>query len=444
MPTPIDDPHSFDDLETEVHPPRGDPAEGFGPTVRWRDAAGDHESPVDGHVSIGSAPQNALLVVDPLVSRIHAELVVRDRSVWVRDLGSRNGSFVQSIRVEHACVPDGGVVRVGATELRVRYGTTAAQGVAWPEDRFGALVGGSAPMRRMYARLSRVAAGDAPVLIQGETGTGKEVVARALHDASPRRHGPFVIVDCGALPETLLDTELFGHTRGAFTGAVQARIGAFEAAHGGTLFIDEIGELPLTMQPKLLRVVETRTLRRIGETGTRPIDVRVLSATHRDLQTMVNAGGFREDLYFRLAVLVVAVPPLRERLEDIPQLVERFCESERGIEATPALIAELQRRPWLGNVRERRNAVTRASILGVEEALAEGSAPTAASREMPTVDSNRPFRDVREEWVTHLEREYIRALHERFRGNVAAIAKAAELDRTYIYRLLRKHDLLGR
>jgi transcriptional regulator with GAF, ATPase, and Fis domain len=299
-------------------------------------------------------------------------------------------------------------------------------------------------MRELFARLGRMAASEATVLIQGETGTGKELVARALHEASPRAAGPFVIVDCGALPESLLDAELFGHSRGAFTGAAGARAGAFEAADGGTLFLDEIGELPLPLQPKLLRVLEARTIRRLGENEVRPVNVRFLSATHQDLRTMVNAGAFREDLYFRLAVLPVTVPPLRERAGDVALLARSFLPAAAQGLLTPALVAEIEARPWLGNVRELRNFVDRLTALGERDALASTPAagPTSANRPLLPADwLTLPLRDLRERCTNQMEQEYVRALLDRHGRNVSAAAQAAGVDRTYLHRLLRKYGI---
>jgi two-component system, NtrC family, response regulator GlrR len=278
------------------------------------------------------------------------------------------------------------------------------------------------------------------VLIQGETGTGKELVARSLHDASRRAGGPFVVVDCAALPETLLDAELFGHTRGAFTGAAGARPGSFEVASGGTIFLDEIGELPMGLQPKLLRVLEARTIRRLGENEARPVDVRFISATHRDLRTMVNARAFREDLYFRLAVLPVTVPPLRDRPRDIRALAENFLGPAAVGLLTPELVADLEGRPWVGNVRELRNFIERLTALGAAEALALPGAD-AGSGSAPARLEDLPFQEARDEARERFERSYLSALLERHGHNVSAAARAAGVHRTYIYRLIQKYAL---
>jgi transcriptional regulator with PAS, ATPase and Fis domain len=299
-------------------------------------------------------------------------------------------------------------------------------------------------MRELFARLARVAAMESTVLIQGETGTGKELVARAVHHNSRRREKPLVVVDCGALAENLLEAELFGHARGAFTGASHERAGAIESAAGGTVFLDEIGEMPLSMQPKLLRALESRQVRRVGESRYRDVDVRFIAATHRDLAKMVNDGTFREDLFFRLSVLPVTVPPLRERLDDIPLLVQRMMPEGAAHAVSPELLRELSNRAWSGNVRELRNFVERALALGAREALAMGGvAPLAASagESLPAVSIDEPFKSLRERWVDHLEREYVRAMLARHDGNVSAVATASGLDRTYVHRLIRKHEL---
>jgi transcriptional regulator with GAF, ATPase, and Fis domain len=418
------------------------------PRVVWTESGAERTRVIEGRVLLGSAPSSAIVVADPTVSRVHAEFEARQDGVWVRDLGSRNGTFVDGLQVKEARVPDKGRVRLGATDFVMDYNLGRRRPIEiWPNDTFGKLVGTSVAMRELFATLARIAPMDASVLIQGETGTGKELVARAIHDASPRASRPFVVVDCAALPENLLDAELFGHTKGAFTGAVGARTGAIEAADGGSVFLDEIGELPPAMQPKLLRVLESRTVRRVGETTHRTVDVRFISATHRDLLTMVNASEFREDLYFRLSVIPVDVPPLRDRQEDIELLVNHFLSgSGSDGPASPDLVRELMNRPWRGNVRELRNFVDRARALGSNAAL-------AISQRAAGEDGNRPsrfddskifetnYKDFRETWVDEGEKEYIRRLLLRHNRNVAAAAREAEVDRTYIYRLIRKHEL---
>ncbi len=415
------------------------------PRVFWREGASVSDLTIDQRTLIGTATGVRLQLSDPTVSRIHAEFEPRDDGVWVQDLGSRNGTFIGDVQIHSARVPNGGEVRIGETTLTIGREPVAEVVTLWPESQFGPLIGNGSAMRELFAQLARIAPMTSSVMIHGETGTGKELVARALHDASPRAGQPFVIIDCAALPEHLLESELFGHVRGAFTGAIATRAGAIEAADRGTVFLDEIGELPLSMQPKLLRAIESHTIRRIGETSSRAVDVRFVCATHRDLRTMVNAGAFREDLYFRLAVLPVEVPPLRERTSDIPLLVEHFM---RGRPALPReTIQSLAARSWLGNVRELRNFVERIVALGPDEALALDAGKSAAPRRArpedaaPPMAFDRPFREVREQWLEHLEREYVRALLQRHQRNIAEAARAAGVDRTYIYRLIRRHSL---
>ncbi|MBI5518184.1 MAG: sigma 54-interacting transcriptional regulator [Deltaproteobacteria bacterium] len=416
------------------------------PTLTWAEPSGPRSFTLEARTVLGSAPGVDVVLGDPAVSRLHAELELRDDGVWLRDLGSRNGTWVEGVRVTGARVEDGARVTVGSTQLTLRFGEATVRVELSAEERFGPLLGRSVAMRELFARLARYAPTDSTVLLQGETGTGKELVAEALHQHSPRASGPFIIVDCGALPENLLEGELFGHAKGSFTGAANARAGALETADGGTVFLDEIGELPLAMQPKLLRAIESRSVRRIGEATYRKVNVRFISATHRDLRTMVNQGAFREDLFFRLAVLPVVLPPLRARHEDIPLLVQHFLPAGAATALGPELLQELSSRPWLGNVRELRNFVERAVALGAREALAmvpSGRPPanTTEGEALPSVSLDLPFKDLRERWLNHLEREYVKGLLERHAGNVSAVAQGAGLDRTYVHRLIRKHDL---
>ena len=423
----------------------GRAAENFSTAVvRVIGATPPKEVRLDATCVIGSGEGANLRVEDRMVSRVHAELALRDDGVWVRDLGSRNGTFIEGIRVTEARVPPGGTFLVGSTKISVDV--ESEKRAVWPTDRFGPLIGKSPKMRELFMRLNRVAPSDAAVLIHGETGTGKELVARAIHQASARSKRPFVVVDCGALPANLLESELFGHAKGAFTGAVSTHLGAVEVAAEGTIFLDEIGELPLEMQPKLLRALESKTFRRIGETEYRSIKARFLTATHRDLASMVNAGTFREDLFFRLNVLPVTVPPLRERKEDIPLIVEAMLQ-ERGAPPLGAPMEELMDRSWPGNVRELRSFVERAVTLGAAEALAlagpaaphGGAAPSPDA--FPPVDVSVPFKDVRDAWLEHLEKTYVKNALDKHGGNVTAVAEHAGLARSYVHRLIRKHDL---
>ncbi len=410
------------------------------PEIAWTDEGGAHKYVVGGRTTLGSAPGAQVRIADREVSRLHAELEPDDRGTWVRDLGSRNGTYVENLLVTAALVPDGGRIRLGGTEIVLRYPTQAAPIDMWPHEHFGSLIGASTPMRELFAQISRVAKSDAPALILGETGTGKELVARAIHDASIRSCRPFVIVDCAALASSLVEAELFGHARGAFTGAAAAHMGSFEAADGGTIFLDEIGELSSAMQPKLLRVLESQTVKRLGESEHRPIDVRLVAATHRDLRRMVNAGAFREDLYFRVAVLPLVVPPLRERKKDVPLLYRHFLAGRQPFE--PVSESELTLMPWLGNVRELRNFVERVCA-GAKDAFgsSRGEDAPAATETMAGISFAQPFKEFREQWIDQGESQYVQRLLDRHARNVSLAADQAGLDRTYLYRLIRKHGL---
>ena len=412
------------------------------PRLVWQDGAGAHSVVIDRPMVVGSAAKADVLVDDSTVSRLHAELDPRHDGVWVRDLGSRNGTFVAEILVTSARLPPAARVRVGETVLSVLADPAQAPVDLWPEDGLGDLVGGSPSMRELYAAIVRVAASEASVLVEGETGTGKELVARAIHDCSHRAGKPFVVVDCAALPASLLEAELFGHTRGAFTGAAAARVGSFESAEGGTVFLDEIGELPLAMQPKLLRVLESRTVRRVGETNQRPVRARFLAATHRDLRRMVNDGELREDLYFRLAVLPVHVPPLRDRREDLERLVQHFAPA-MPVATRHDLCERLRTRHLSGNVRELRNVVERTVHLGHlpdDDAGEDVPAPPAAAAS-PSPEAGLSFDAPFHDFQGAAEAEYLRRILVKHGGRVADAAQASGLNRTYFYRLLRKHSL---
>jgi len=291
-------------------------------------------------------------------------------------------------------------------------------------------------MRRLFEELERIAASEATVLLQGESGTGKDVVAQEIHRHSPRRSGPFTVVDCGGIPEALLESELFGHEKGAFTGADRARDGAFVEADGGTLFLDEIAELPLAMQHKLLRALEARTVKRVGGSQWRHVDVRVIAATHQDLARRCNQRSFREDLYFRLAVLPVRLPPLRDRLEDLPLLVGAILD-ELGTTSSFAfdegLWTVLRGRRWGGNVRELKNLLQRALVLGPSAFLEDIDGSAGVLEE--------PYKLAKARAVDGFERTYLTELLARHGGNVAKAARAGEVDAAWIFRLVKRHGI---
>jgi DNA-binding NtrC family response regulator len=392
-------------------------------------------------VTLGSDERNHLVIAHPTVSRFHARIDLAPAGYLLTDLHSTNGTSIGATRVEAGYLEHGAQIRLGDVAVKLEVESERAQLALAEGNRFGSLWGGSAPMRRLFRELEQVAASDSPVLIQGETGSGKELVALEIHQHSARRDGPYHVVDCGGLPESLIEAELFGHERGAFTGAVSARAGALEEAHGGTLFLDEIGEVPLALQAKLLRVIESRAVKRLGSDEWRHFDVRVIAATHRDLARMRNQSLFRDDLYFRLAVLTVRVPPLRERPEDIPLLIGAML-NEAGapgsLAVDRALEERLRARHWAGNVRELRNLVERAIVLGENAFTEENVAP---SRAPATSSSLEPFKIAKAQSVLEFERRYLTELLERTQGNVTQAARAAEVDPTSLFRLIKRHRL---
>ncbi|HBP18539.1 MAG TPA: Fis family transcriptional regulator [Planctomycetes bacterium] len=345
---------------------------------------------------IGKSGENDFVLADQTVSRIHCEIVREARGYLLRDLGSTNGTLLDGAEIREVYLRPGAILTVGKIELKVR--TFAERIEVLPSERelFGGAVGKSAPMREIFGLLEKLAPSDATVLLGGETGTGKDVLARAIHEASPRKERPLIVVDCGAVVGSLIESELFGHEKGAFTGATAARQGAFELADGGTLFLDEIGELPLDLQPKLLRVLEQRAFRRVGGNREQRVDVRIVAASKRNLKMEVERGKFREDLYFRIHVIRIEVPPLRDRKEDVPTLAEAFLRDlgRPPSDLSPKALEVLLRHSWPGNIRELRNALERSCMLagsgpiepkhlGIDK-LTRSSGSTSGSRGMRT------------------------------------------------------------
>ncbi|RMH38021.1 MAG: FHA domain-containing protein [Deltaproteobacteria bacterium] len=403
-----------------------------------------------GTTLVGTHPNNEVVLSDKTVSRYHLELQLRADGLQIRDLDTTNGTLHGGTRV-------GSIVITGAARLRLGKHTfvdlePVDETVDLPEfqgDRFGDVLGASVAMRRLFGLLARTAPTDATLLIEGETGTGKEAIAEAVHRHSARAGGPFVVVDCGAIPRELIASELFGHVKGSFTGAAADKTGLVAAADGGTLFLDEIGELSLELQPQLLRVLEKREVRRVGDTRGQRVDIRIIAATHRDLRAMVREGTFREDLYFRLAVVRAVVPPLRERIEDVPMLALHFARHfGRGdIALPPALLDELRAHDWPGNVRELRNVVERALSLGTSGLAAAAHAPAGPPDPVPTDPAHdpaildRPFKDAKSELIERFERAYLEHLLAKHRGNISRAAADAGIDRNYIHRLVKKYGM---
>ncbi|MBL9020715.1 MAG: sigma 54-dependent Fis family transcriptional regulator [Myxococcales bacterium] len=393
---------------------------------------------------IGSAPPCDIVIADSTVSRMHAELNLVPEGVAVRDLGSRNGTYYLGQRVEKIVLAPGARIEVGAATLSIEPDTQAlGEDLAFDRDEYRGAVGRSAAMRRLFAMLTRLEGSLVTVLLDGESGVGKEVIARALHEGSQVAAGPLVTVNCGAIPRELVASELFGHKKGAFTGAVEARTGAFDEADGGTLFLDEIGELPIDLQPALLRVLETGEVRAVGADRPHTVRVRVVAATNRDLAEEVNAGRFREDLFYRLAVVRLSIPPLRERIEDIEPLASRFAAAA-GLAGLPGPIVEaLKARSYPGNARELRNAVQAYAALGVLPQAARKPGATLDLALSELVDTSRPYADLKEDLTDRFTKLYIAALLARTGGNQSAAARLAGLDRTHLGRLVAKYGPFG-
>ena len=409
------------------------------------------EVPIDKDVfTIGAGAQNDLIVTDEAASRRHCEIVQREDGFFLRDLGSTNGTMVQGVRVCEVYLAQGVEFQVGKTRMVF---SPLQETMSYPlstRDSFGRLNGVSAAMRRVFHLAETYARSDAAILIQGETGTGKELLAEALHAHSPRSKKPFVVIDCGALATGVIESELFGHAKGAFTGAGAERVGAFEAAHGGTVFLDEIGELDLSLQPKLLRVLEKKAVRRLGANTVRPVDVRIIAATNRNLEREVREGRFREDLYYRLSIVKIELPPLRQRKDDIPMLVRCILKDLTGSDDVKAWsefeksMDLFRQHDWPGNARELRNVIemgVRGSAIDLGACLTMGRMGSP-DPDAGTVDtSDMPFKDAKNQLVDHFERGYIVKLLERNGGNISRAAREAQIERAYLQRLVRKHDL---
>jgi transcriptional regulator with PAS, ATPase and Fis domain len=437
-------------LHTVKLPGSRDRARTFVPKLEFRVIAGP-DAGVEHHatsqrVVIGVNPKADFVLTDKTVSRFHCEVAIEGERVVIRDLQSGNGTSVNGTSIVHAHLMPGARLTLGHTEIEFGVANDPVELELSSENRFGSMVGESTAMRAAFALLRRAAATDATLLLTGETGTGKEVAAESVHKQSARRDGPFVIVDCGAIPARLMESELFGHEKGAFTGAVSAREGAFEAANGGTIFLDEVGELESELQPKLLRALERRHVKRVGATRFVPVDVRVIAATNRNLQSEVNARRFRSDLYYRLAVIEVRLPAMRERREDLPLLIEHILTSlgaadrkEAHVLRTEACRVALGRHPWPGNVRELRNYVERALALA-DFRVAPGDAPSEAASDAE-IPPGTDLRTARESMMRDFERKYLESLLNQHAGNVSAAARAAGIDRKYFYKLLWRNGL---
>ena len=424
-------------------------------------------------ITIGAMEDNDLVLDDDTVSRNHCRIIREGDQYLLFDNGSTNGTFINRVRVREAFLHEGCTLTCGKTDIKFQPVDEQLHIVPSDRERYGEIIGRDRSMREIYSILEKIAPTTTTLVIEGETGTGKEVVARTVHQQSRRKDGPFTVFDCGAVPENLIESELFGHEKGAFTGAVSTRLGIFEMANGGTVFLDELGELQLDLQPKLLRVLEQREVKRVG--GAKPIkvDVRIVAATNRDLEEEVRNGRFREDLFYRLTVVRLRLPPLRDRREDIELLARHFLRQgrfnrdrlggQKVSDFAPGVMERLDAYGWPGNVRELHNVIERAVSFaegdrveledlpnhiayprGSESgALGEKTNPNLVlpGADGGQVDLQGPFKEAKEHWVSSFERDYIARLLTKNHGNISHAAREADIDRKHFRKLMKKYEI---
>ncbi|MBX7147467.1 sigma 54-interacting transcriptional regulator [bacterium] len=394
-------------------------------------------------ITIGSREGVDVLLKDDYVSGKHCELKFTSSGIFLTDLKSTNGTYVNDTRVGDIGLKPDDIIRIGETKLTIRWKEQTEAILPVTDDFFMGMVGTTSVMKVLFGKIQKVAPTDLSVLIQGESGTGKELIAQSLYRLSTRSEKPYVILNCGAISANLIESELFGHEKGAFTGAISRHTGAFEQANGGTLFLDEIGELPLELQPKLLRVLENGTIRRVGGAEEIKVDVRIVAATHRNLTEKVKEGKFREDLFYRLHVIPLFVPPLRERVGDVLLLAEHFLSKQSGsyrktlsFEARDKLISY----PWPGNVRELRNVICRSMVYATQaqimpqdiELLSVASPEPASSSFTPPPDH-----------VALVEKQKILEVLREVQGNRTRAAEALGMARSTLFRRLRDYGLIA-
>lgn len=412
-------------------------------------------------VYVGRSSVNDITIRDKSISSTHFELCAEEDGFLLRDLGSTNGTRLACCRVREIWLESDVKFRAGSTSFQITSSDEFVEIPLSDGESFGGVIGSSVAMREVFATLEKVAPTELTCLVEGDTGTGKERVARAIHDCSRRSARPYVVLDCSSIPADLMESYVFGHEKGAFTGAVSQRAGAFEQANGGTLFLDEIGELDVSLQPKLLRVLENQEFKRVGGNKVIHSDCRVIAATNRDLRAMVNEGTFREDLYFRLSIVNVGLPPLRDRKDDIPALVEYFIDQIRAkrpdkqsLRMTADAMDHLLAYGWPGNVRELRNVILRAGNLASgtkierSDLLLTGSIFKAAAVEQSAgggggyeIDITREFKECKQEVIEQFEIKYLEALMEAFEGNISQASRSTGLTRYHLRELLKKYDL---
>lgn len=391
-------------------------------------SAGNRLTLTRGSAVLGGEPTCDLVIDDPTVSRRHAKASLTSKGVQLTDLGSRNGTRYLGARIDVAVIPIGASFKLGKSTIQVALPHQAE--LEGELDETHGLIGRSQAMKRVFAKLRKVASTDTSVLLEGETGTGKSMLAKVIHDLSSRGGKPFVTIDCPSISPNLWESALFGHVRGAFTGAVRDQQGLIASASGGTVLFDGVGELPLELQPTLLRLLESKRFTPIGGSESQAANVRVIAATSKNLEKAVAAGKFRRDLFFRLAGVAITLPPLRDRRDDIALLARHFARGLKGIDVRleAATIAAFQCESWPGNVRELESAVARALTLGGSEKSA----------------GKASFTEARDLALQHFEHDYLVSLLAENGGNVSAAARSAKLTRSYFYTLLERHRLVAR
>jgi transcriptional regulator with PAS, ATPase and Fis domain len=404
--------------------------------------------------TIGSGSHNELKIDDSTVSKRHCEIIVDESGYQIKDLNSTNGTQVQGVHVDSAHLAPGSEIKIGKVRIVFCPLQDSSDIPLSRNEAFGGMLGRSVPMRRIFYLAETYSPTDATIMITGETGTGKEILAEEIHNHSNRRDKQFMVIDCAAISKELIESELFGHVKGSFTGANVDRQGAFELADGGTVFLDEIGDLSPDLQPKLLRVLEKREIRRVGSNQMRKINVRIISATNRNLSTEVNDHRVREDLLYRLSVVQLEVPSLRHRRDDVPLMVKRFLTDLHGDGAVEQLadfdrtMDILKRHEWPGNVRELRNLIELAFYsekrpvdLSAFLSLGHLRAGLTATEPEINFETDKPFKDAKSELIEDFERTYLKDLLERNKQNISRSAREAGIERAYLQRLVRKYGL---
>lgn len=415
-------------------------------------------------ITVGAMDDNDLVLRDDTVSRYHCKIIQEGESYVLVDLDSTNGSFINRVRIKEAFLKPNCTISMGKTNIKFLPIDERVRVLPSSRNRYGEVIGQDVKIREIFGVLEKISPTDTTVVIEGETGTGKEVVARSIHRTSLRADQPFMVFDCSAVPENLIESELFGHEKGSFTGAIMTRQGLFELANAGTIFLDELGELSIDLQPKLLRVLEQREVKRVGSNRPIKVDVRVIAATNRDLEQEVAAHRFREDLYYRLTVVRIKIPPLRDRPDDIPLLAQHFLTNHpanrlsdgdlRISGIAPSSMDVFMEYEWPGNVRELLNVIERAvsftegDVIDLEDLpdyLAGVSLETNRDkldrRGEPVAQVDVPFKEAKERWVSSFEREYIVGLLRKNNGNISHAAREADIDRKYFRKLMRKYNI---